>query len=131
MKYSQLIGILAALALIACCFFPWSYIESKQLVVTGMSAPGTNFGKPGLMNIYVSAVSILLFAIPRIWAKRTNVFFTIFNLAWSIRNFIIVSGCLMGECPEKRPALYLLLVFSALMLVMSVLPKMEVKPKSR
>lgn len=129
MKYSQLIGILAALALIATCFFPWSYIVSRDITVTGMDATGTNFGKPGLMNIIVSSISILLFATPRIWTKRTNIFFGIFNLGWSIRNFIIVSGCLMGECPEKKPALYLLLVFSVIMMLMTFLPKLELKPK--
>lgn len=130
MKYSQLIGIVAGLALIAACFFPWTFIESRQIWVTGMSAPETNFGRPGLMNIYVTAASIILFAIPRIWAKRANVFFTMFNLAWSIRNFIIVSGCLMGECPVKKPALYVLVALSVIMLAMALLPKLEVKPKT-
>jgi hypothetical protein len=129
MKYSQLIGILAAIGVITVCYLPWTFIESRNLVISGMHAPETNFGRPGLMNIYVTSFSIILFAIPRIWAKRTNVFATIFNLAWSIRNFIIVAGCLMGECPVKKPALYLLLVFSAVMMVMAFLPRLTIRPK--
>lgn len=131
MKYSQLIGILAAIGIIAVCFFPWSYIESKDLVITGVSAPHTNFGKPGLMNIGIVTLSIMCFALPKIWAKRLNVFFGLFNIAWSIRNFIIVSGCLMGECPVKKPALYMLVALSVILLVMTLLPKLDVKPKAK
>lgn len=130
MKYAQMIGIIAALAVITVCFFPWTFIASKNLVISGISAPGTNFGKPGLMNIIVTGISIILFAVPRLWAKRTNVFVTMFNLAWSIRNFILLATCLMGECPEKKPALYLLVAFSAVMLLMALLPKLIIKPKT-
>ncbi|HEX6914983.1 MAG TPA: hypothetical protein VF145_07060, partial [Chitinophagaceae bacterium] len=87
MKHSQLTGIIAAALLIVVCFFPWAYIESRNIMVTGMSAVGTNFGKPGLMNILVSSFAIILFAIPKVWAKRTNIFTGMFNLGWSIRNF--------------------------------------------
>jgi hypothetical protein len=129
MKYSQSIGLFAALGIIAACFFPWSFIESRGLVITGMSAPNTNFGRPGLMNIIILSVSIVFFVLPKIWGKRVNVFLGMFNLAWSIRNFIVVSGCLMGECPVKRPALYVMIVLSAVVLLMTLLPKMEVRPK--
>jgi uncharacterized membrane protein YuzA (DUF378 family) len=130
MKYSQLIGILAALGVIVCCFFPWSVIESKNLVIEGMHAPDTNFGRPGLMNIYVTSASIIFFLISKVWAKRTNVFVTMFNLAWSIRNYILVSSCLMGECPVKQTALYLLVGFSAIMMIMAFMPRLTIKRKA-
>jgi len=129
MKHSQLIGIIAAVLVITCCFFPWTYIVSRQLTISGMHAEDTNFGRPGLMNIILTSVSILLFAIPKIWAKRTNFFIAMLNLAWSIRNYILVASCLYGECPEKKPAVYLLILFSAIMLVMTLLPKITIKPK--
>ncbi len=130
MKYSQLIGIILGLMLITVCYFPWSYIESKDIMVTGMSAPGTNFGKPGLMNIYVTVASIILFAIPKIWAKRTNLFFTMFNMGWSIRNFIILAVQFYGETPVRQWGLYVSLILSILMFIMSLLPKLEIKPKA-
>lgn len=127
MKYSQQTGLAAAFLLIIICFLPWSYIASSNLVVSGMSAGGTHFGKPGLLNIVFCCMAILLFVIPRIWAKRTNVFVCAINLAWSVRNYILLSTCLMGECPEKKPALYALLVFAVFMQVMALFPKMELK----
>jgi hypothetical protein len=130
MKYSQLIGVIAALIVITLCFFPWSYIASKDVVVSGLNAEGTRFGRPGLMNIIMSSIAIILFLIPRVWAKRFNTFITVFNFAWSIRNYIIISYCFMGECPEKKTSLYLLVTISFIVLVMALLPKLKLQPKA-
>lgn len=129
MKYSQRIGIAAAIGIMALCFLPWSYIPSKQITVTGFFAVGTNFGKPGLFNFILCIVMLIMFAVPAVWAKRTNVFAGALNLAWSFRNFLLLSSCMMGECPEKKPALYLLVLFSLVTQVMAFLPKINVAGK--
>lgn len=129
MKHSQTIGIISALIIIILCFFPWSYVASKQLTVSGLHAEGTSFGKPGLFNIITCCVMILFFLLPRIWAKRTNMFIAALNLAWSFRNYILISACMMGECPEKKPALYLILVLSGVIQVMTFLPKIKLPAK--
>lgn len=129
MKYSQRIGIAAAIGIMALCFLPWSYIASKQITVTGFFAVGTNFGKPGLFNFILCIVMLIMFAVPAVWAKRTNVFAGALNLAWSFRNFLLLSSCMMGECPEKKPALYLLVLLSLVTQVMAFLPKINVARK--
>jgi hypothetical protein len=132
MKYSQRIGILAAVAIMAVCFLPWSYIAGPNITISGFHAEGTNFGRPGLMNFSLSVIMLVLYAVPAIWAKRTNVFIAAVNLAWSFRNYLMVTACMMGVCPEKKAGLYLLLLFSLVTQVMALLPKMPVntKPKS-
>ncbi len=129
MKYSQRIGILATIAVMAVCFLPWSYIASKQITVSGFIAIGTNYGKPGLFNFGMCVVMLVMFAVPAIWSKRTNVFIAALNLAWSIRNYLLLSSCMMGECPEKRIGLFLLVGLSAIIQTMALLPKLEVKKK--
>jgi hypothetical protein len=129
MKYSQRIGIVAAIALMAICFFPWIYIASKQITVSGFSAIGTNFGKPGLINFAFCVIMLVLFAVPAIWSKRTNVFIAALNLAWSFRNYLLLSSCMMGECPEKKWGLYVLVFLSIVIQAMALLPKLEVKNK--
>jgi hypothetical protein len=129
MRHSQTIGIIAVLILAILCFMPWSYIASRQLVISGMHAEGSNFGKPGLFHLILAAVMIVLFLIPRIWAKRTNVFVAAFNLAWAFRNYLLISSCMMGECPEKKPALYLILILAVLAQLMALLPKVNMAPK--
>ena len=127
MKHSQTTGIITTLLLIVTCFFPWSYIVSQNITVSGFDATGTNFGKPGLLNTILGALMIIFFAIPAIWAKRTNVFVAALNLAFSFRNYLLLSACLMGECPEKKPALFVLLGLSVVIMVMALLPKIPVK----
>lgn len=126
MKYSQLIGIALALALIGLCFVPWTFIPSKSITVYGLSAEGTNFGKPGLMNLILSVVALALFAIPKIWSKRINVFICTFSFAWALRNYIILTACFLGECPEKLWGIYALIACTFLMLLMSLFPKLKV-----
>ncbi len=122
MKYSNYIGVIAASAIIAVCFMPWVYIPSIQTTITGMSADKTNFGSPGLMNIILCIFAVILFIIPRIWAKRVNLFMGTFNLAWSIRNFLLITQCQVGECPEKQTGIYFLLALSGVLLLMTFIP---------
>lgn len=126
MKHSQTIGIIATLLVIIICFFPWVGIAEKNITVSGLNSGGTDFGKPGLMNIFLSVLMLLFFAIPKIWAKRTNIFIGFFNLSWAIRNYILLSSCMAGVCPEKYLSLYALLLLTAIMLIMSLLPRMNI-----
>jgi len=47
------IGTLGALVLIVSCFFPWVFIESKNITVTGIESAGTSFGKPGYFHFFL------------------------------------------------------------------------------
>ncbi len=125
MKYSQLFGIIAVAALAGICYLPWSYIAEKNITVTGMSAPGTMFGQPGLMHFVLAVPLIILFLVPKIWAKRINVFMGAINLAWSVRNYILLTTCFMGECPQLKAGLILSLALSAFILVMTFFPKVK------
>ena len=129
MKYTQTIGIIAALVVLICSFLPWSIVISQQIAISGFDTEGTRFGKPGLFLNFFTILSIILFLIPAIWAKRTNIFIGAIVFSWSIRNYILVSTCLMGECPEKQPALYTLVIASGVVMVMSLLPKLNTLKK--
>ncbi|WP_147202966.1 hypothetical protein [Segetibacter aerophilus] len=127
MKYSNYVGVIVAILLIGCCFLPWVYIESIKTTITGLHTEPTRYGKPGILHIAFSVLCILFFLIPTLWAKRTNLFVGAFNFAWGIRNFLIVTHCDFGECPEKRFGIYAILLLSILMLVMTTIPKVKLK----
>jgi hypothetical protein len=129
MKYSKWIGIFGVLLLFLAAYMPWITIVSKGINITGMNTAGTNFGKPALMNIMVSVVSAAFFLSSSVMAKRANLFFCAFNLAWSIRNFVIVTMCRAGECPEKKWGLYLLMVSAVIIMLASFLPDVKLKPE--
>lgn len=123
MKYSQFIGaVLAALTIFA-TFLPWVTIEYQSNTVTGWMTVGTNFGKPGIVHVFLSAIALVLFSVPILWAKRVNLFIVALNFAWTIRNSLVLTACFAGECPVKRYGLYMLIVASLGMLLMSMLPK--------
>lgn len=130
MKYSQYFGIAAAILLISACFIPWGYIASINTTITGVYTGKTSLGKPGVINIIMALLSIVFFIVPTVLAKRINIFVSAFNLAWSVRNFILVAQCEMGECPEKRAGIFLIVAFSAILMLMALFPKVPLKDKN-
>ena len=123
MKYSVHIGILFCGILVLSAYFPWIHINSLQTEVSGVGANiKTVFGKPALMNFYLLPIIILFFLIPKLWAKKLNPFVGAINLAWAVRNFLLLSTCRNGECPEQKIALYIYFISAIVILVMTVLP---------
>lgn len=125
MRWMKWIGLAAAILLIISCFSIWVTIISKNIVVSGVDATGTRFGKPGYFNLLMTFFFIVCTLVPKIWAKRINLLFTGLNLAWAIRNYFVISACQGGECPEKHTGLFLMLAASLLMLASSLFPDIE------
>jgi len=119
------IGLLAAIGLITACFFPWVFIESKNITVTGVESTGTSFGKPGYFHFFMAGFFIVCSLIPRVWAKRLNLLVVALNIAWAGRNYFLISACAAGECPEKKMALYAVVICSFAMLVSALFPTMK------
>ena len=127
MKYSQLIGVVAALVLIGACWMPWAYYPDLDKSFTGFFSELNRYGKPGKVLVFFSAVSILLFLVPKVWAKRSNMLVAGIAIAWAIKSFISYSGCYGGICPEKLAGIWIMLGASVVVLVMTFLPDLPVK----
>lgn len=126
MKRSQLFGAIFAMVIIVACFLPWSFVPTRNWTISGMNTMGTHFGKPGIVHCFFSILCLVLFCIPKIWAKRTNIFLAAINLAWGIRNILLVSTCSGGECQTKLYGVYVLIIACVLVMLMSLLPKLAV-----
>ena len=74
MKYSQWLGIGAALLVIAACFMPWAFFPDLQKDFTGFFSEQNRYGRPGKVLVAFSVLQIVFFLIPKIWAKRANIF---------------------------------------------------------
>lgn len=128
MKLIKWTGIIAAVVLVIACFMPWVSIPSKSITISGVQTEGTSFGKPAYFH-FISVFFFLLFiAISRLWSVRANLVVAALNLAWAIRNFLIISMCRGGECPEKKLALYLVAAGSIIMLVAALFPDTKLRP---
>jgi hypothetical protein len=131
MKYSQWIGIAAALLLAFACLMPWAYFPDLGKEFTGFFSEQNRYGRPGKFLTFFSAIMILLFVIPRVWAKRTNMIVAGITLAFVIRAYILYTGCYGGICPEKRAGIFLLLLASILTVVAALLPDLPVKQEQQ
>jgi hypothetical protein len=118
-------GIAVAVLLVISCFLPWVEIVAKNIIVTGVNAEGTYFGRPGYFNLLMTLLFVVFTLTPRIWAKRVNLLVTAINFAWALRNYFIISACRAGECPEKHTGIFLLVFASLLMLVSSLFPDLK------
>ena len=127
MKNSQWIGIAAAVIVIAASFMPWAYFPVLQKEFTGFFSEQNRYGKPGKVLLGFGVVEIVFYLIPRIWAKRANIFVAAVGLAWGFKCFYLYSACYRGECPERRIGLFLVLGGTLLALVAALLPDVPVK----
>ena len=107
---------LTAAVLIACLFFPW-VVQPNGAVVSGFRSDTDRYGMPGLLHLILVLPFLLLFFLNRSWSLKTAFFIGAFNVAWAVRNFVSISTCAFGDCPEKQPAIYSLLISSILLVV--------------
>lgn len=131
MKYSNWIGIALIGLLFWACTQVWASFPGDKYVGGLFNKGNDTFGKPGLMHFIMCVPALLMFIIPRLWAKRTNVFLAAINLAWAIANFYKVGvACDAGICPERHAAIYMMLFASIGIMAMALFPRVEIKPKN-
>lgn len=128
MRLTKFLPFIAAALLIFSCYLPWMTIESKSLTITGVDTTGTSFGKPGYFHFVWAFLYLAFSSIPKVWAKRTAMGFATFNIAWAFRNFLLLPACQMGDCPQKKVGLYLLILSSfGMFIAIAAWQKMEKK----
>jgi hypothetical protein len=125
MKYSQWIGILAAVALYVACFFPWAYYPDLKTSFTGFYSEGNMYGRPGRFYFVTCIIAIIFFAQDKVWAKRANLLVCALIVAYSVRIFFLFVSCYRGICPERQAGIYVVLFAPIVMLVMAFLPRMN------
>lgn len=127
MHYTRWLTLTLAVLLIACTYFPWVVIEEKNIVISGVSAIGTRWGKPGYFTILLSAIIFIMTLVPRIWAQRVSIVMAALNVGWALRNFFLLSACSGGICPQRQPALYLYLALALLLLPAILIQKLKLQ----
>jgi len=128
MKYSQWIGIAAAIVLVIACFLPWTYHPDLNKEFTGFFSENNVYGKPGKVFIVLAIIATIFYSIPKIWAKRWNFFVVALIMAYAIKSYILYAGCYHGICPEKKAGLWIMLAACICMLAMAlVVPDLSKK----
>ena len=110
---------------------PWAYFPDLGKEFTGFFSEQNRYGRPGRILTFFSAVMVMMFLIPKIWAKRINLFVAAITFAYAIRCYLLFTNCYRGICPEKRAGVFLLLAASAVTVVAALLPDLPVKQEQR
>ena len=115
------LGIPACIALILTCFLPWVHYNNVDLTFNGYNvepfSTGNNYGKAGIPITWISSFILVCMMIPKIWAKRLNIFLAAFLMAYGIRTYIIFTSALFENELEKKLGIYLVVILPIIILV--------------
>ena len=130
-KAVQILAILSCIALIITCFMPWVHYNSINETFTGFNVKpfGTkvNYGKAGKIIVILTSISLICTVLPVLFLKRVNMFATALLFAYSIRTYILFTGSIFDGQVEKFAGIYLIILFSLVIVVCSVFPNLEEK----
>lgn len=128
-KYLHWIGIAACVTLIVSCFLPWVHYADINQTFTGFYSYKNEYGKPGKFLVFFAVLILIFMLLPKIWAKRANLFISALTLAYAIKTVILFGSCYNNYCPEKLFSLYLMAGCTVVMLLASVFPSLELADK--
>jgi hypothetical protein len=118
-------GIIAAVSLIVCCFIPWTFYPDINKTFTGFFSEQNEYGKPAFFLITIALGSLLFTLLPKLWAKRTNMFWCALGVGYAIKTYILYTSCYGAFCPEKRIGIYIMLYSTFIMLIASLFPDVK------
>ena len=128
-KAIQILAILSCLALIITCFLPWVHYNSINETFTGFNvkpfSTKVNYGKAGKIIVGLTIISLLCTIIPKLFLKRVNMFSTALLFAYCIRTYVLFTGSIFEGQVEKFAGIYLIMLFSLVLVVFSVFPNLE------
>jgi hypothetical protein len=127
-KFLNIAGILACITLIIVSFLPWAYYADLQQTFTGFYSYKNQYGKPGKFLSIFAVTALALMLLPKIWAKRTNLFVCALAVGYAIKSYILFTSCYNAYCPEKKLGIYLMLASTIVMLLASIFPDLKLKP---
>ncbi len=129
------LGLFACIALVISCFIPWAYFADVNIPLeldrtfTGFFSYKDNYGKPGKFFVFFAIVIFTFMILPKVWAKRINLFLSAFTVAYGVKSYILYTSCYNALCPQKLFGIYLMLISTIFILLASFFPNMKVPVK--
>ncbi|MEI9934845.1 MAG: hypothetical protein WDM71_08340 [Ferruginibacter sp.] len=130
-KIFHWIGLAACITLIVCCFLPWTYYADIDKTFTGFFSEQNEYGKPGVFLVALATISFIFILLPKLWAKRANLFLCALCVGYSIKTYILCTSCYNTFCPEKKAGIYIMLFSTFAMMLSAVFPDFKLEEKSK
>ena len=124
-------GIAACIVLIVSCFVPWVHYADIDQTFTGFYSFKNQYGKPGKFLVGAGVIVLTCMLVPKVMAKRINLFLSALTLAYAVKTYILFTSCYNNYCPEKLPGIYIMLIAAALMMVAAVFPNMKLETNEK
>lgn len=129
MRLKIILSLAGIVLLIVSCFLAWLAFDSMGLKFRGVdeikltvnASKEINWGRPGFFNLFWTGIFLLFLFIRKRWSVWVVLAAAVFNMAWAIRNFVLLPACGGGNCPVREVGLYFLLAASVIMLLASFL----------
>ncbi len=125
-KIFHRIGLVACIVLVVSCFMPWAYYTDIKETFTGFYSFQNQYGRPGKFLCLIAVIAFILMYLPKIWAKRTNMFVCALGVGYAIKSYILFTSCYNTFCPEKKAGIWIMMAATLLMLLASVLPDLKI-----
>jgi len=127
-KVLKIAGIVACITLVASCFIPWAHYADLNQTFTGFYSYNNQYGKPGKFLSLIAVIVLAFILLPKIWAKRSNIFIAALGVGYAVKTYILFTSCYNAYCPEKKIGIFLMLVSSVVMLLSAIFPDMKLAP---
>ncbi len=130
---SQYVAFVTGLLMIICCFLPWCYYPAINDTFTGFYvkpfATGNYYGRAGYPITVLTILIMICSFIPKIWAKRLNLFAGALLLAYVARTWIIFTAGLVEGDVVKKTGIYGVIFCAVLLMVTSLFPTQKLPLK--
>ena len=126
LKILQKAGIIACIILLLSCFMPWAFYADIHETFTGFYSFQNQYGKPGKFLSVMALIAFAFMMLPKIWAKRTNLFVCALAVGYAIKTYILFTSCYNAYCPEKKAGIFIMLLSTIIMLVSSAFPDLKI-----
>lgn len=124
-KLLHWLGILAAVLLMISCVLPWTFHADVHESFTGFYSHANIYGKPGKLLCILGGTAFILMWLPKIWAKRTNLFVCALAVGYAIKSYILYTSCYNAYCPQKLPGIFIMLFATIVMQIAAILPDVQ------
>jgi hypothetical protein len=129
-RYSKWISLFAFVLLLVACFLPWTYHADVNQDFNGFYSAKNIYGKPAKLLLVFAGITTLCAFVSVLWMKRTALLVGGLNVAYGIKNFLLFGSCYLGYCPEKKIGLFIMLIATILIFLMSFFPDGKVESNS-
>ncbi len=125
------VGLGACILLVVSCFMPWCYYADvhipteAQKTFTGFVTYQNQYGRPGKLLTLIAVVSFIFMLLPKIWAKRANLFIAALGVGYAIKTYILYTSCYNAYCPEKRAGIFIMIACMVIILIASAFPDIK------